>query len=539
MDLPELIAALSEPSVYPDPVDRVEVRQTHMSAVFLAGARAYKLKKPVRFEFADLGTVEQRYALCREEVRLNQRLAPGIYEAVVPVFREKGGVRVGNSEEAYSPEALDWLVRMRRLPDQARLSERLREDAVGPEVLEGLACLLAAFHNGAPSGPEVSSDAGPVQVGERVRANLEAAKPLAGLTIHPRVLDRLRSLFEIQLQRCGDLVARRAEVGRPREGHGDLRLEHIYQNPGRGSGSDLVIIDCIEFDRGLRRLDPVCDMAFVVMDLIAAGRRDLASVFTDAYLTAAADPEGRALLPLYVAYRAAVRGKVEGLAALERELSEQERADALRQARRHWLVALEMLELPVNRPMLLLVGGLPGSGKSTLARELSHTAGFALLRSDVVRKELAGQPIGKGIKRGADSRLYTAKRTQATYQAMRDRAEGFLFEGRSTLIDASFSKASHRQLFHDLAVEMGVPCLFLECRIDETTARERLEARRDDASDADFQIRREMAARWEPVTGRQLSWHRLLVTSDPVGTLVRRVFDILRAERGFPSVALS
>ena len=172
----------------------------------------------------------------------------------------------------------------------------------------------------------------------------------------------------------------------PRDTHGDLHLDHVYLFPDRAPPADLVIIDCIEFNERFRFADPVADMAFLVMDLAFHGRRDLARAFADAYFRASGDEEGRALLPFYTAYRAAVRGKVEGMELAEREVPEAERAAALVRARAHWLLALGELEEPGRRPCLVLVGGLPGTGKSTLARGLAEQAGFTVIRSDLVRR---------------------------------------------------------------------------------------------------------------------------------------------------------
>ncbi len=175
----------------------------------------------------------------------------------------------------------------------------------------------------------------------------------------------------------------------PRDTHGDLHLDHVYIFPERKPPADLVIIDCIEFNERFRFADPIADMAFLVMDFRFHGRRDLARAFAEEYFRASGDEEGRALLSFYSAYRAAVRGKVEGIELAEPEVDESERAALQVKARAHWLLALGELETVNRRPALVLVGGLPGTGKSTLARSLAEKAGFELIRSDVVRKELA------------------------------------------------------------------------------------------------------------------------------------------------------
>jgi predicted kinase len=275
----------------------------------------------------------------------------------------------------------------------------------------------------------------------------------------------------------------------PRDTHGDLHLDHVYLFPDRPPPEDLVVIDCIEFNERFRYADPVADIAFLVMDLAYHGRRDLSRAFADAYFRAAADGEGRALLPFYTAYRAAVRGKVEGLKRAEREVPSAERDAALAGARAHWLLALGELEEPGRRPCLLLVAGLPGSGKSTLARRLEEQAGFTVIRSDVVRKELAGATNAEEI--------YTPQWSDQTYAECLRRAEAVLFAGGRALVDANFREERRRRAFLDAAVRWGVPALFLVCQVGPEVARARLQGRRGDVSDAGWATYLELRASWE------------------------------------------
>ena len=492
MELARLIETLSEPGAYPHPVGEVGILQTHISVVFLAGEYAYKLKKPVNLGFLDFSTPERRRHFCDEEGRLNRRLAPEVYLGVVPVSQTATGVRV----EAPG-DVVDWAVKMKRLPEEATLAQRLQGGQVGVGLLEALARKVASFHAHAEAGAHIAAFGRFDVVARNARENFDQAAPLIGTTLSRAVWERLRALTEATLARLRPLIEARAERGVPRDTHGDLRLDHVYLFPDRKPPADLVIIDCIEFNERFRYADPVADMAFLVMDLLFQGRGDLARAFAAAYFQAAGDAEGQSLLPFYTAYRAAVRGKVEGFELMEKEVAAAERAAALAQAQAHWLLALGQLEEPGRKPCLILVGGLPGAGKSTLARELAERADLCLIRSDRVRKELAGlspeeqapAPFGEGI--------YTAAWTERTYAECLRRAERALFEGKRVIVDASFREENRRRAFLEVAARLKVPAVFLLCRVDPETARRRLVNRRSDVSDAGWSVYQKAAERWE------------------------------------------
>jgi predicted kinase len=285
----------------------------------------------------------------------------------------------------------------------------------------------------------------------------------------------------------------------PRDCHGDLHLDHVYYFPDQHPPADLVIIDCIEFNERFRFIDPVADMAFPTMDLAFLGRRDLAGTFADAYFRATGDEEGRALLTLYMAYRATVRGLVEGLKLAEKEVPPAEHGAALERARAHWLLALTELEEPGHKPCLLLVAGLPGTGKSTLGWGLAQSAGFSVVRSDVVRKELAGLPSQGQATPNIGEPLYTPQRNARTYAECLRRAEQLLFEGRRVLVDATFREQENRQTFLKAAVKWGVASAILVCQAEPETIRKRLANRQRDPSDADWLVYQQLAAGWEKI----------------------------------------
>jgi predicted kinase len=257
-----------------------------------------------------------------------------------------------------------------------------------------------------------------------------------------------------------------------------------------------VIVDCIEFNERFRFADPVADMAFLAMGLARVGRADLAAAFADAYFRFAGDEEGRKLLAFYVSYRAAVRGKVDGMQAIQQEIPQADRELALAKARGHWLLALGTLELPQMRPCLLLVGGLPGAGKTTLAADLANAAGCEVIRSDVVRKELAGVAENDTQTAAFDQGIYSPEWTERTYAECLLRAEAMLFEGRRVIVDASFRDEQQRRRFLEAAARWGVPPRFINCQADPSLIRQRLANRTGDASDADWRIHEQAARQW-------------------------------------------
>ena len=371
MEFGQLTASLADASAYPHPVDVVEVRHTHISVVFLAGSFAYKIKKPVDMGFVDYSTLERRRHFCAEEVRLNRRLAPEVYLGVVPVTCRENAIRLEGTGEV-----VEWAVKMTRLPDDATLRARLGRGELGTGALESLARRLAEFHAGADRGPRIAAGASFDSVARNARENLDQAAPQVGVTLSQPVFDRLRSLSERMLDGLHGLIDDRAAREIPRDTHGDLRLEHVYWFPEREPSSDWVVVDCIEFDDRFRYADPIADIAFLAMELTIQGYGDLARVFTDAYLRAAGDTDGRALLPFFRAYRSMVRGKVRGLKSMDPQVPEPDRAEARDLARAHWLFALTELEDLCHRPGLVLVAGLPGTGKSSLAPRPGRMGGI-------------------------------------------------------------------------------------------------------------------------------------------------------------------
>jgi len=518
--------------------------QTHASAVILAGDDVYKLKKPVDFGFLDYSTLARRKAMCEAEVALNRRLAPSVYLGVVPITERAGHAVLGGKGEP-----IEYAVHMRRLPEDATLAAHVRSGPVAAEVLNDLGREIARFHAAARRGPDVSAWAEFAPVRENCEDNFTGLAPHAGSVAPIEELLRLELATRAELDAQRDLIERRARANVPCETHGDLRLEHVYlfgsgghTSPGLGAAglgaaglgaaglgaaelgaaelgaaelgaAELVIVDCIEFSPRFACADPIADIAFLAMDLRAHGAWSEARALLDAYFDESRDHEGRALVPLYVAYRSAVRAKVRAMQASAPDIPAPQRAEALQLARAHVQLAVGELAPPSERPCLVLVGGLPGTGKSVLSSGLAAGGAFTWLRADAIRKELAGlDPLASGH---ADVRsgIYTPAWNDRTYGECLARAKEHLFAGRRVLVDASFKEEQRRLAFVDAARDWGVPVHFLECTTRPEMIRARLEGRVGDPSDADWGIYEHVRRTWEALGPRTRRVHTEVDTS--------------------------
>src|SRR5262249_45432162 len=311
--------ALADPAFYPDRLAGVEHLQTHISHVFLAGPYVYKLKKAVHFPFLDASTPARRAALCEDECRLNGRLAAPVYLGVRAITREADG-RLALDGTGSAVEHVVW---MRRLPAN-RMLDRLVEDGMADAGMLGrLAVLLADFHASAPAGPSVAAHASPEALRRTWTDVLALATPLVGGPL-PRAAHAILADFGRDfIARHSALLAIRQMAHRIREGHGDLRAEHVClldapvpaTPPVAPLSPGIYVIDCVEFSYALRCADVASEVAFLAMDLERLGRPDLAAAFVEAYTAASGDPELPMLLPFYCAYRPCVRGAVDGLRA--------------------------------------------------------------------------------------------------------------------------------------------------------------------------------------------------------------------------------
>jgi hypothetical protein len=513
------------PESYAEPPRSVELRQTHISWVFLADDWVYKVKKPVRFDFLDYSTLARRLFFCREEVRLNARLAPGIYWGAVPILAGEGKVRVCAGRDALGHwPVVEYAVKIRRLPAGDLLDARLRDGRLGMEEIRAVACRIAAFH-------QQASTAGADRFGtpEAVLASIlddlrETAERCGG--VFPEAERReIEGFYRSFSAEHRDLFARRLAEGRIREGHGDLRAEHVCL------GDPIVIVDCIEFSERLRTIDVASDIGFLAMDLDRLGESSLARGLLTAYAECSGDPGVVELFPFYGCYRALVRGKVETLKSLEPEVDPDERNDARLRARRYFRTAVRYAR-GAPRPGLVIVCGPSGTGKTTAGKLLAADTGFPLLRSDVVRKRLAGLAPTARVEARFLEGIYTPEMSRRTYERLREEAERHLAAGDGAIVEATFLAAAHRRPFAELAQRRGLPLVVVECRARESEVLRRLARRAADpeeVSDAGVEVYRRQAPRFEPPEEIPPERRIVLDTEADLDGLPDRVRSLLEA----------
>jgi uncharacterized protein len=476
----------------------IEVRETHISWVFLTGDRAYKIKKPVVLPYLDYGTPERRRAMCEAEVALNRRLAPDVYLGVRALVPAYGGLRLADPDRA---GAVDYAVEMLRYDERDTLASRLAANAAGTAEIVAVGERLAVFHAAATPVPRADG-------AEAVKRALDDNfATLHGLAPDRAAIARLERSAGAFLSAHWDDLDARAASGRVREGHGDLRLEHVLL------GEDVQFVDCVEFDPGLRRIDVAADLAFLVMELHESGQREPADVLVQSYRAAGGDVGSDALIAFFAAYRAEVRAKV----ALER--ADQLADESGDEARRHTsrLLALAgRLRWAAATPLVVALAGVSASGKSTVAGSLADASGFALVSSDIVRKSRAGlRPTDR-----APERLYSDAVSRATYTELGSLAAAA--SGRGVIVDATFRRRADRDAFRR-GLGDGMPVLFVECRAPATVLESRARARDTDPdriSDAGLQIVRRQLASTEPLDEVPPADHVIVRSDRPVATIV-------------------
>lgn len=487
----------------------VERIDTHGAVILLAGDRAWKLKRAVRFSFMDFSTLARREAALRAELALNRRTAPMLYRQVVPVNRAPDG----SLAVAGDGEPVEWLLEMTRFPADAQLDRVAARGELGAPLIEALAETVFRFHETA----EIRTDRGGAEaMGEVIEGN---AGDLLGLA--PAILDQgaaaeLNDLTRRELEERAELLDARRTAGFVRHCHGDLHLANIVLLDGRP-----VLFDCIEFDEAIACIDVLYDLAFLNMDLIERGLTAQARDLLQAYHDLSGEDAALALLPLFLSVRAAVRAKVVGLGAAL--LAGADRDAKIKLARIYLELARHALE-PVP-PRLLVVGGRSGTGKSSIARMLAPAfgamPGALLLRTDVVRKQLFGRRAPDRLP----SEAYAPEVSARVFAKVAQRARLHLTAGRTVIADGVYGAPEQRRSIELAAAELGVPYRAVWLEASQAELERRVAGRTGDASDADVAVVRRQA---EQIDAAEVRWPRI-PADRPLAVVAADVERIWRA----------
>jgi len=514
MDIQRLVEALRLPSLYPDNPKEIRLVETHISYIFFTGTYVYKVKKPVDFGFLDFTTLEKRKFFCRQEVRLNSRLSPDVYLGVEEIKEEDGRISLDGSGET-----IEYAVKMRELPAEGMLSRLVSEGLATPELMGKIAFKIALFHRETETSAEIAEFGNISVIKKNSQENFIQTAPFLGRTMIKDQHDFISARSRDFIENNKGIFTKRKNEGRIRDCHGDLHLGSICIE-----GECVQIFDCIEFNDRFRYSDTAADIAFLLMDLEFNNRLDLSTALTKSYIRYSGDADLPLVLRFYKSYRAFVRGKVTSFLLDEKEVSEEQKIKAGSTARSYFGLAYSYF----MQPTLIIMAGLTGTGKTAVASMLGEATGSQVVRSDVVRKKLAGIPLDEHKYEGYEKGVYAADFSEKTYAEAHKEATEILKAGRSVILDASYKSRAERERATALAGENGARFFIIECVCDEETVRSRLTNRMEEkeVSDGRWEIYGRQKKEFEEITDNEGRFIRI-DTARPIEESIEIILKVL------------
>lgn len=460
---------MTQPGFYPHPVtEPIQLIQTHVSYVLLTGEYAYKVKKPVNFGFLDFSTLEKRQHFCQEELRLNQRGAAELYLEVIPLTQVGEQFQLGGTGEP-----IEYTVKMQQFPQEALFTELFDRGELTEQHLETLAAVLADFHRNAVTNDYIRSFGQVSQIRQAIDENYEQTESYIGGPQTQQQFDETKQYTDRLFAEQEALFVDRVKQDWIRECHGDVHLRNIALWHDK-----ILLFDCIEFNEPFRFVDTMFDIAYIIMDLDARQRSDLSNLFLNAYIEQMGDWEGLQVLPLYLSRQSYVRAKVTSFLLNDPTIPDVVKQESAQTAAGYYHLAWQYTRPRQGR--LILMAGLSGSGKSTVGRYLARKLGAVHLRSDAVRKHLAGVPL---TERGSAD-LYTPEMSQKTYDRLLHLGTTLANQGYTVILDAKYDRQSLRTAAIAEANDKHLPIQIIHCTAPLEVLEQRLDDRTGDISDA-------------------------------------------------------
>lgn len=458
-----LIQSLQNPTLYTYPVDKFRVIETHISWVLLTGRYAYKIKKPLNLGFLDFSSLEKRKHYCHEELRLNSRLAPDIYLAVVAIRGTPKQPELNGSRAV-----IEYAVKMRQFEPNNTFDQLIMSNQLTTEHIRQTARIIVIFHDSIPSATIDTEFGSPHAVIKPVRKNFSQIQQQADID-KPDALEQLEFWVEQQYNQLYPVFKQRKQAGFIRECHGDLHLGNIAL-----INNKVVPFDGIEFNPSLYWIDVINEIAFLTMDLQEKQRSDLSFQFLNVYLENSGDYAGLKLLRFYQLYRAMVRAKVSAIRASQ---STSARSHELALTSYHDYLRMATTFTQTTRPFMTIMHGVSGSGKSWLSEQIIERLQVIRIRSDVERKRLHNLSAHQNSHSTLNSGLYKQSSSDMTYQRLLQLTNQILESGYSVIVDATFLLEQYRKPFSKLAEQLQIPFIIVHTRSDKQTLVKRIKDR--------------------------------------------------------------
>ena len=494
MTLPPIIEQMLSPDFYNHSVtEPIQLLQTHISFVLLTGAYAYKVKKPMNFGFLDFSTLEKRKYFCEEELRLNRRLAPELYLSVLPIIETDGKY---SFDQTGTGTPVEYAIAMPEFSQDDLLIEMFASGRLTAEHVQEIGEQLAAFHQRAETNEHIDSFGTMEAVRAVANDNYASTEKYVGIAQTEEQLAQTRAYTDKFFAENESLFSDRIAKDKVRECHGDVHLKNIclYQDK-------IQIFDCIEFNEPFRNSDVLYDAAFLLMDLQFRGRKDLANIFLNTYLERTGDYEGAVLLPLHCSMRAYIRAKVTSFLLDDPNIPDDVKAIALTEASAYYKLAWEYTQPKQGK--LILMSGVSGSGKSTTAKTIAAEQDAIYLRSDAIRKQLAGIDL---MQRGSDD-IYTSEMTAKTYARLTELGVLLASKGFTVILDAKYDRVSLRSNAIAVAKAQNISCEIIYCTAPMEVLQQRLRDRaqaNNDIADATVELLASQQTTFEDFTPEEL-----------------------------------